>query len=797
MYESLPLLIMLLVCNAVLVIAVCVIAGRSGAIAVNSELQLSLLRKLLQKLNDAPPAEEPPPEPEPARPEPLHYDPYRPFVIPPEELPPPEPEPTPQKRAAEPRPASDFEIRAKKLLRQIWNWIVVGEEFRPKNVAVEYSIATAWLVRVAMLLLLFGIGFFIKFSHDNNLLPPLCRILIGVAVGLAMIGAGCRLAHKRYHMPGMGLIGAGVVTLYFAVFAAWFFYDAMLPGIAAFVLMGAVSGLGAVLALRYNSLLIAVLASLGGYLTPFLIADAAVPAPIQLTYALLLGGGLLWIAVFRNWKLLNLIAFTGTYILYFDALRYTGWLTHYGLLIAFLAAYFVLFSLQSIVYNLGHQIKITLLELLLLFANFMVFLATALPLTIAWSGGRRAAAAVTAALAAFYMVQIAVFLRCRIRDRNLLTTMLVLAAFALALTFPLLLDGEWITMAWALQALAMIFLGVRIGSAFLRGLAMVLYTVTLGRLLSRDVDVHFSAPDVTYWSGLLGRLLSLGSVALSFAGAAWTLRRAGRSAGPLTAERESDFEARPEWDSLPGELFAWASAALLAVWGIFDAGRFARYAYAGLGPFLRSWVLLAALAFILWRLRRRGGKSVCIIPVIAAALLGIYYLFGDITGGPLGVWHSKYSFTDGLLRLGQYLPVALLFLYWAARMKRDRVDASGISVKFFIVEALAIWFIYSSLEVYRCSEQLLPGTGAGAVSVLWGVYALLFVVSGLRRRMRALRFTGLALFVATAVKILLIDLGHLATWQRVAALILIGLATLGGALVYTRFRDIFTEDGRK
>lgn len=41
------------------------------------------------------------------------------------------------------------------ILREIWSWIVVGEEHRPQGVTWEFAFATNWLMRLGVLAFLF------------------------------------------------------------------------------------------------------------------------------------------------------------------------------------------------------------------------------------------------------------------------------------------------------------------------------------------------------------------------------------------------------------------------------------------------------------------------------------------------------------------------------------------------------------------------------------------------------------------------------------------------------------------
>ena len=79
--------------------------------------------------------------------------------------------------------------------------------------------------------------------------------------------------------------------------------------------------------------------------------------------------------------------------------------------------------------------------------------------------GQRAVAVVTLGLTAFYAAHVYYFLVRRIADRELMLSFMGLAVFFLAVTIPLVLSREWITVSWAIQALVMLWLADKLKSA--------------------------------------------------------------------------------------------------------------------------------------------------------------------------------------------------------------------------------------------------------------------------------------------------------------------------------------------
>ena len=175
----------------------------------------------------------------------------------------------------------------------------------------------AWAGGLALFL---GVALFVKYSFDNNLVPPALRVAIGFLAGLGLVVGGIVMSRKNFPALSQTLCATGIVILYAVTFACHSVYHFQLFSLVpTFLLMAVTTAAAFVLAVRLNALVVAILGMLGGFLTPYVLSTGEDNPAGLFGYIAFLDLGLIIVAFRKRWQFLTALAALGT------ALMQIGW----------------------------------------------------------------------------------------------------------------------------------------------------------------------------------------------------------------------------------------------------------------------------------------------------------------------------------------------------------------------------------------------------------------------------------------------------------------------------------------
>ncbi|MCE9613091.1 MAG: DUF2339 domain-containing protein [Lentisphaerae bacterium] len=687
-----------------------------------------------------------------------------------------------------PKPKSRLVESAGEVLHKLWNWIVVGEEHRPQGVTVEYAVATTWSMRLGILIFVLGVAFLLVWSSQRQLIGPIGRVAIALFTGVAMLVGGVRLLGKKYHVMGQGLLGGGILVLYFGVYAMGPRY-ALVSIPAAFGLMALVSVAAGLLALRLDSMLVAIIGLAGGYLTPVLLHSDVPRLDILYAYMLLLGVAILALSCRKQWRLLNYLSFLCTYALFIASLDAYDRTRNFPIALGFLCAFFAIQSSLVYVYNILRRKPSTTLEIIHTAANALLFAAIGYWLILD-AHGRPYPAFLALGLGAFFTLHVLLLLRRRIDDRPLVVTFIALAGAFATWALPLVMENESLTIALALLAFTFLWLGHKLGSRFLQNLAHALYLVVLFRLGVWDFERNYTGPADrdpslhAYWSHALHRLWTFGISLASVTGAFILQRRQPAPAPTLAVPPKADTPLLLG-STTARRLFFWATAVILVAFLNFEF--WAMFACAPPWRYPALTIVWCATAVYFLRAHAAEARPGAMFWAMTGALT---IAAVKILGVDLAFWHCRPSLVYGVdyhpldaaargLDFGALLLANLLV--W--RMVRRRADTRA-TAPLFGYAALALLFLYTTLEWHTLLYWKVRRFQEGGLSILWALFGIAYIVGGIWRNRRPLRFLGLALMVIVIAKVFFFDLSGMETIVRVVAFLVVGVLLLLSSFAY-------------
>lgn len=641
----------------------------------------------------------------------------------------------------------------------------------------ETRVGQRWMTWAGGLILFLGAAFFVKYAFENQWIGPAGRVSLGLALGIALLLAGERFARRGYRALSQGVMGSGLAILYVSAFAGFSLYQ-LFPQAAAFAAMVLFAALGMALAVAHDALSTAILATLGGLLTPVLVSTGRDARDVLFAYLAVLNFGVLGVAFFRRWRPLDVLAFAGTLSLY------AGWFAEFYRPAAltpallWLGAFYLIFLVLPFAYHLrrGETAPVERFIMALVNATF----AFGYAYHMLYDGHQPLLGFIALGIGAANTVM-GVLSRSRISaDRRQVLGFLGMAVGFLTIAAPLHFRLQATTLAWTIEGPVLLYLGYRYRYYPLRLMAAAVLLLAGGRAFAVSFPEH-AALFVPVFNPVFGTAIAVPAAAAVFAwihrrnaAASVAVDRAVMNAGACASGVAALF-------FLTVEMSQWFQRAGAA------AGEAAAYERYAVGFRIVLWTI-GALVYLAagLRFRSRSARLTGLGLLGVSAGLGVYS-FGDYRAEPYRIFLNV-RFLAVLFQIVGVCAFARLLKRFPDRCRRDE----GVLRLPLIGTAMAVLLALLSVEAYNYFHEIALSRrdarwmSLGSVSLVWGLYAAAILVMGFRGKISGLRYAALGLFGLTIVKLVMVDMAGTEDVYRIIVFLALGLILIGVAYAYHR-----------
>lgn len=669
------------------------------------------------------------------------------------------------------------------------------------NPDLEKFIGENLVNKIGIAILVLGIAFFVKYAIDKNWINEVGRVSIGLFCGAVLVGVAHYL-RRTYRSFSSVLAGGGIAVFYFTIAFAFHQYH-LVSQAAAFVLMVVITGFAVALSLLYNKLELAVIAAVGGFLTPFLVSSGEGNYVVLFTYLVILNAGLLNLSYFKRWPLINILS------LFFTELIVAGWMIQtlvnntpgvsYPLALLFVTLIYLIFLGMNMVHPLRREQPFTKTDFSILLILTASYYAAGMVLLQQVEGGNYqglftlVAGLLDLALAWW-------FFKRRGTDRNLLFLLIGLTLTFLSLAVPVQLDGHAITMFWSVETVVLFWLFQRSRIPLFRLSSALMGLLTLISLLMDWTDSSYREVSALplIFTNIQGIVTNLVAVVAFVVYGKLLLR-----------EHEQEHYMEPFQNGWIRKTVQAIAVVILYLTCVFGVNLYFKALTSMEVPNVYHRLITevyVAVLLVVWR--QREGRAAAWQQLLAVGGCFIYYLasVNMITTVRNGVLAGTYSWPHLAAHWVSAAGMISLFYYAVHIIRRQpslfnreiRALAWGISgslVLFFSVEVL---HVYTAINYQQDSLPQLESQYEKAVlTILWALCSFALMWLGMKHRNKTLRIVSLSLFSLALLKLFFFDIRDISEGGKIAAFILLGVLLLTISFMYQKLKQIIIDDVRQ
>ena len=672
---------------------------------------------------------------------------------------------------------------------------VIANRYFERNPDLEKFIGENLANKIGIGVLVLGIGFFVKYAIDQDWINEIGRVFIGILCGGILLGVAHKLRKTLLAFSSV-LVGGGIAVLYLTIAIAFHEYH-IFSQTAAFVIMVFITGLAVLFSVAYNRIELAIVSLLGGFASPFMISTGEGNYVVLFIYILILDGGMLTLAYFKRWNLVNIIAYVFTVLLFGSWLGAKYDFETPGMTVgafAFASLFYIVFFAMNLVNNIKSRTTFNALEISLILSNTFLYYAAGM-FILANPANQIYQGLFTASLGVFNFVFTYMLYRKNQVDKKLMFVLIGLVLTFISLAAPVQLEGNYITLFWAAEAVLLLWLSQKSGIELMK-LSSIIVMVLMVLSLIIDWGQIYGGNDSAFLTIVLNKgyitgLFSLISIGLTI----YFLRREGekfvRYIAPYTIA------------------LGIAGVVVLYVMNLLELShQLIQYDFVteARNIIVGCYNILFLLAILyVGRNRTELNQKMFLAFVGLTGLLSFlfYYHFEIIKARNLYLLESG----SGTGFMFHYLLILLLMgVAYMSLKKMQALTEFNLETRFVYSWFYVFFFVFmASAELDHAVlliaqansetfQHVLTQNHKIGYPILWGLTSFILIFVGLKSKKKQLRIISLTLFLITLLKLFIIDIKGISEGGKIAAFISLGVLLLIVSFMYQRLKKLLLAD---
>lgn len=683
---------------------------------------------------------------------------------------------------------------------------------------LEKFIGENLINKIGIAITVIGVAIGAKYSIEHGMISPLARIILGYLFGLVLLGFGIKLKN-RYENYSAVLVSGAMAILYFITFSAAGIYHLIPVGLA-FGLMILFTLFTVIAAIHYNRQVIAHIGLVGAYAIPFMLSEGSENVRFLFSYMAIINIGILAISVTRYWKPLYYASFGITWLIYLIWYIFDYEQIFFLTGLAFLTVYFSIFYLTALIYKLLKKEKFDSGDIVLLIVNSFIYYGIGYSILSNHHSTVELLGLFTLFNAIIHFIVSVIIYKQKLADRNLFYLVIGLVLIFLTITFPVQLDGNWVTLLWVGEAALLFRIGRTKNVSFYEKISYLLMILALfsiihdwisgyGGYIPEDPETRITPIlNINFISSLLfvsafGYINMLNKKIKSPYSLSSThlFPKAMIFLIPAIFFITFYFAFLLEISNYWNERYADSMFKVLKNGNTNNFGNFDLKNFGTVWMINYSMLYISILTFINIR-KFKNNLLGSIHFVLTFIMMAVFLTFGLYTLSELRDHYLEQRFAEYyesgmfniIIRYVSFGFVALLLVLCNRYSNSHSGKKEKNQIAFQLLLHISILWIASSEFIHWMDIADSTQSYKLGLSILWGIYSLFMISLGIWKKNKYLRMAAIVLFGITLIKLFFFDLSHLNTIAKTIVFVSLGILLLIISFLYHKFKHIISDE---